>query len=180
MDVRRVVTGQTQDGRSYVASDETVRPITVGMMPGAEFHRIWGADEVPTVPTEGEQPAAGGWFPPAKGFRFGFATLPPAGDGEADGGEDLDMDAAAAEAEDKLPGLLGVFEPDEPGMHTTESIDFLYVVSGNVTLELGDGSKTDLRPGDTVVQNGTRHRWINSGSEPVVLCLALVGAETAS
>jgi mannose-6-phosphate isomerase-like protein (cupin superfamily) len=174
MNVRRVVTGQKPDGESFLASDETVAPVTVAMMPGAQFHRIWGADEVPTVPTDGEHPSAHGWFPPATGFRFGFATLPPAG---GDVGEELDMDAAQAEVQEKLPGLLEVFEPDEPGMHTTESIDYLYVVSGHVTLELGDGSKVDLNPGDTVVQNGTRHRWTTKGDEPAVLALALVGAQ---
>lgn len=175
MDVRRVVTGQKQDGISFVASDEMVSPVTVAMMPGAQFHRIWGADEVPTVPTDGEHPPAHAWFPPSTGFRFGFATLPPSS--EAEGAEEVDPEAGQAEVNEKLPGLLEVFEADEPGMHTTESIDYLYVVSGSVTLELGDGSQIDLSPGDTVIQNGTRHRWINSGEEPVVLALALVGAE---
>ena len=45
-------------------------------------------------------------------------------------------------------------EPDNPGMHTTDTIDFEVVLSGEVVLELDDGAETVLRPGDTVVQNG--------------------------
>src|SRR5689334_18176005 len=33
-----------------------------------------------------------------------------------------------------------------------------------------------LEPGDTVVQNGTRHRWRNPGSEPCVMAVFMVGA----
>ena len=56
--------------------------------------------------------------------------------------------------EEKLPGMLAYLEPDNPGMHTTDTID----------------------SGDTVVQNGTRHRWRNRGTEPAVLAVFLMGA----
>jgi quercetin dioxygenase-like cupin family protein len=36
-----------------------------------------------------------------------------------------------------------------------------------------------LHPGDTVVQNGTRHRWGNRGTEPAVLAVFLIGAHRA-
>jgi quercetin dioxygenase-like cupin family protein len=52
-------------------------------------------------------------------------------------------------------------------MHTTDTIDFEVVLSGEVTLELDDGVKKVLRSGDTMVQNGTRHRWGEPGpSQP--------------
>ena len=58
-------------------------------------------------------------------------------------------------------------EPDDPGMHTTDTVDFDFVVSGEVYLELDDGAEVLLKPGDCVVQNGTRHRW-NNRSRPAV------------
>jgi quercetin dioxygenase-like cupin family protein len=70
-------------------------------------------------------------------------------------------------------------EPDDPGMHTTPTIDFEVVLSGEVILELDDGAEVTLRPGDTVVQNGTRHRWRNEGSDPAVLAVFICGAEHA-
>jgi hypothetical protein len=34
------------------------------------------------------------------------------------------------------PGLIGHLEPDDPSMHTTDTIDLEYVISGEVWLEL--------------------------------------------
>ena len=54
------------------------------------------------------------------------------------------------------------------------------VLSGEVILELDDGAEKVLRAGDTVVQNGTRHRWGNRGTEPAVVAVFLIGAHRAS
>ena len=62
-------------------------------------------------------------------------------------------------------------------MHTTATVDFEVVLSGQPTLELDDGAIVNLSPGDTVVQNGTRHRWGNAGSEPAVLAVFIAGAK---
>jgi quercetin dioxygenase-like cupin family protein len=62
-------------------------------------------------------------------------------------------------------------------MHTTATVDCGVVLSGEATLELDDGATIVLKPGDTYVQNGTRHRWSNSGSVPAVLAVSIVGAE---
>jgi quercetin dioxygenase-like cupin family protein len=86
------------------------------------------------------------------------------------------MMAALAEFDELLPGLAGHMEVDDPGMHTTATIDFEVVLSGTVPLELDDGATVELRPGDTVVQNGTRHRWSNTGTEPAVLAVFICGA----
>jgi len=87
----------------------------------------------------------------------------------------LDLRAGLAEMEEKLPGVLARLEPDNPGMHTTDTIDFEVVLSGEVILELDDGVEKLLRPGDTVVQNGTRHRWGNRGTEPAVMAVFTIG-----
>ena len=78
-----------------------------------------------------------------------------------------------------MPGLLGEMEPDDPGMHTTDTIDMEVILSGEVILELDDGEERLLRAGDTVIQNGTRHRWRNPGSEPCVMAIFMVGAHRA-
>jgi hypothetical protein len=57
-------------------------------------------------------------------------------------------------------------EPDDPGMHTTTTIDFEVVLSGEVMLELDEGATVQLGVGDTAVQNGTRHRWSKPGVGP--------------
>lgn len=172
MRVRRVVTGQTEAGKSVFFSDEEVERVTLRLLPGAEFHRVWGSDEPVALPTNGAEPAAPSYFPPSTGFRFIFFTLGPEG---VTTPPDLDIPAALAELAEKVPGLGEAMEPEHPGMHTTDTVDFDLVVSGEVWLELDDGAEVRLGPGDCVVQNGTRHRWRNKTSEPCVLAVALLG-----
>ena len=173
MRVRRVVTGHTADGKSIVTSDEEVEPVTVALLPGFEFHWLWGGDEASTFPDAGDQPAHHQYFPPVGGFRFGVFTVPPASTATP---PDLDVKAGLAEFEAKLPGLASHMEPDAPGMHTTATVDYEFVVSGRVVLELDDGASVELGPGDTVVQNGTRHAWRNPFDEPCTIAVTLVGA----
>ena len=67
--------------------------------------------------------------------------------------------------------------PDDPGMHTTATVDFEFVVSGRLPARAGRRREArELGPGDTVVQNGTRHRWINPYDETCRLIVVLVGA----
>jgi mannose-6-phosphate isomerase-like protein (cupin superfamily) len=101
------------------------------------------------------------FFPPAGGYRVGTFTVPPASTPPAEG---IDVRAGLADLEAALPGLFDHNEPDNPGMHTV-TIDFEYVLSGRVVLELDDGATVELGPGDTVVQNGTRHAWRNPFDE---------------
>jgi mannose-6-phosphate isomerase-like protein (cupin superfamily) len=170
---RRVVTGTDQNGKAVVTSNEEIDPVTVSLMPGLEFGLVWGADDTVTLPTDGTGSDAPSYFPPERGFRFAFVTIPPESIPAA---PPDDLTQAMAEVEDKLPGLIGHIEPDHPGMHTTDTVDFDVVLSGEIWLELDDGAEVKLARGDCVVQNGTRHSWHNRSSEPCVLAVALVGA----
>ena len=174
MKVRRVVTGQDATGKSVFVSDTEVEPIEIGIMPGTAFHRLWGSDEAPVLPTDGTHPVAPLYFPPTNGYRFNFFTLAP--DSVA-APPDLDIGQALEELSSKLPGLAEAMEPDSPGMHTTDTVDIDVVISGEVDLELDDGSEVHLRPGDCVIQNGTRHAWRNRTTEPAVIFVTLIGAE---
>jgi mannose-6-phosphate isomerase-like protein (cupin superfamily) len=173
MTVRRVVTGQDATGKSVFVSDEPVEPVTLSQIVGPEFHRVWGSDDTPRLPTDGTPPAQPTYFPPAPGYRVGFFTLPPA---DAPVPDDIDVDGLFAEMAEKLPGMAEVMEPEHPGMHTTDTVDLDLVISGEVFLELDDGAEVRLGPGDCVIQNGTRHAWHNRSSEPAVLFVALLGA----
>lgn len=172
--VRCVTTGQTSGGKSVFVRDDRVEPVTLAALPGYEFHRLWGSDSVVQLPSDGTAPAQPAYFPPANGFRFAFFSVPPGGRRSA---EPIDPAAALAEMEKKLPGLPAVMEPANPGMHTTDTVDFDVIVSGEIVLELDDGAEVTLKAGDCVVQNGTRHRWSNRSSAPCVIAVCLVGAK---
>ena len=175
--VRRVVTGHDANGRAVVASDEWVDPVTSAVMPGSEFHQLWGGDAAPSFPDSGARPATTTYFPAVGGFRFGQFAVPPMSTVHVP--DDVDVPAALAEFDARLPGLLGHMEPDAPGMHTTATIDFEVVLDGEIWLELDDGVEVHLQPGDCVVQNGTRHAWRNRGDVTARLAVFIVGAHHA-
>jgi quercetin dioxygenase-like cupin family protein len=75
------------------------------------------------------------------------------------------------------PGIAERFEPDNIGMHTTDTIDYGIVLSGEIWLEVDDGEKTRLRQHDVVIQNGTRHAWRNKSSAPATAAFVLIGVE---
>ena len=78
-----------------------------------------------------------------------------------------------------VPGLGETLEADNPGMHTTDTIDYIVVLSGEADLELDDGATVHLESGDCVVQRGTRHAWRNTGTIPFVAAGVMVGAKRA-
>jgi quercetin dioxygenase-like cupin family protein len=175
MKIRRVVTGHDSAGRSRVVDDRDIEPITSELIPGAAAYRLWGRDERPTFPDDGAPRPADAYYPPRDGSRFMINTMAP---GELTPPTDLDTAAALAELERQMPGAMARMEPAAgPGMHTTDSIDYVLVVSGEVTLELDDGEQTVLRAGDVVVQNGTRHSWRNHGTEVCTIVGVAIGAD---
>ena len=174
MDFKCVVTGQDSSGKSVVVRSSPVEPISLAALPGYAFRRAWGSDSLVTLPSDGTPPPHPLYFPPTHGFRFGFFTIPP------DSVTNITNDAtpaAFAEVQQKLPGMLEALEPDHPGMHTTDTVDFDVILSGEVYLELDDGIETLLKAGDCVIQNGTRHAWHNRSTESAVIAVALIGAE---
>jgi mannose-6-phosphate isomerase-like protein (cupin superfamily) len=58
------------------------------------------------------------------------------------------------------------------GWHTTRTLDYYYVLSGSVTLELDEDS-VDVNAGDLVIQQATRHRWKGHGSSPYQFLVVL-------
>jgi hypothetical protein len=163
-----VVTGHDDQGRSVVVQDTLVEvtPITGSM---ARVHRIWGADGVDPVPGEGSESPYEGFFPPPGGYRFILFTLLPAGSpsGDADTGVSF---PDFVEAMQRGPGR---------GMHASDSVDLIYVVAGEIWLELDDSAEVRLVAGDTVVQVGTVHGWRNRSDAPATLALVLIGARRA-
>lgn len=173
MDINCIVTGQDKSGKSVIVRNAPVKPLTLSLLPGYEFHRLWGSDSVPELPSDGTPPLQPLYFPLQCGFRFAFFTIPPDTTTSLD---EIDMASALEEMRQKLPGMMEVLEPDHPGMHRTDTVDFDVVVSGEVYLELDDGAEVCLKGGDCVIQNGTRHAWHNRSSEKCVIAVAIVGA----
>jgi len=59
--------------------------------------------------------------------------------------------------------------------HSTETLDYIIVIAGQLTLLYG-GEEITLAPGESVVQQGTPHGWANRGEEPCVIAAILIDA----
>jgi uncharacterized cupin superfamily protein len=162
---RRIVTGTTADGASYLARVEEVEeveyPIVLPPTPkgfdsattatafgaaapdGARhsgFFRIWATDWLPVpFPTDGRAPFIGSEPTPdetPQALRRASILPPPLGV----------RIGLGTSAPSPVPGRL----------HWTDSTDILFIMSGKHGQILDDGAVL-LHPGDVLVQNGTNH-----------------------
>ena len=78
-----------------------------------------------------------------------------------------------AAAGQEVRSHLKVAEGRPPGWHSSETLDFLYVLEGSLRLML-DEDTVDLEPGDCVIQQGTVHCWSSLGETPVRICLVMI------
>lgn len=172
--VRRIVTGNDDQGNPIIVSDGTPAvSSTSAHIPGSGRDLIWstaspaepGSDPTPTLTS----------VVPGPGETVGLVISFPPDIAYASPG--IDFAAAGAEMFETLPGLAELFEPDNLGVHQTPTVDYGVVLSGSVVLDLGEGQRTELAPGDIVVQNGTRHAWRNTGSDAASVFFVLVGCE---
>jgi len=149
MAVRRVVTGIDDDGKSVFLSDGPAHG-------GDAWAEVWLTD--PAVGVDAVvDPNLGTSVlePPAGGTAFRVFHVP-----------------TDAEMRERMAGstIEGV-EPD--GFHTTQTIDYVMVLEGEIALELDTG-EVQLKPGDCVVQRGTRHAWRNRSDGPVKMMAVML------
>ena len=95
---------------------------------------------------------------------------------------DGDADAGLRKVGTTLPkGTIFRIIEFAPGLaarnHRTDSIDYIVIISGEIDIEL-DGTVVHLKAGDTMVQRGTIHNWVNNGTSPCVLAVILIDAKS--
>jgi hypothetical protein len=176
--IRRVVTGVDASGKSVFLSDD-VTPSTYEFeyVPGGGQAKIWyAADKVTTgVPRVEPTSDTGPVLPQPGGASFIISKFAPAtavDDSRFDGARGFEEISTYA------PDLAATMEPDAPGMHQTQTVDFAVVLDGEVWLEVDDGEERHLTAGDTVVQLGARHGWHNKSDRPALVAFILLGAST--
>jgi quercetin dioxygenase-like cupin family protein len=78
--------------------------------------------------------------------------------------------------------FAGAFELDTSRgycMHGTDTVDYIVILSGEVSLLVDEGEVT-LKAGDTVIQRGVNHGWINRGKEVCIVAAVAIKAEPIS
>jgi hypothetical protein len=140
---------------------------------------LWSTQVAPKVPHDGADPVSekSSYVPPPGETRLLLVTFPP---DSVMMSSTFDPAAAGQEYMEHMPELAATFEPENPGMHTTDTVDYGIVLEGEVYLELDDGKQVHLRAHDVVVQNGTRHAWRNKSDKPVKMAFVLVGARRSA
>jgi mannose-6-phosphate isomerase-like protein (cupin superfamily) len=174
--IRRVVTGTDTNGKSTIALDGP--PSSAHEMlaaPGFAQAVLWSTVASPSIPVmDDPAPSVRSLHPEVGETRCLFLTLPP---DSVMAHPDFDAVAFAREGLEHSHGIFDRMEPDAPGMHRTDTIDYVIVLEGEIWLELDDGRETRLARGDVVVQTGTRHAWRNKGQNPTKLFSVLIGAK---
>jgi len=179
--VRRIVTGHDDKGRSLVISDEISPHLKENsIQPNRGLTDLWRTFNYPPD-NDGAQDAAATEVvlnPPNNGTVFRFFQIPPESASQGMGWEQRQ-----AQHEEVFKGMGASHNRDadarHPGMHRTDTVDYIVLLQGVVTLLLDEG-EVDLRPMDVVVQRGTNHAWTNRGSEPAVLAGVLMDAVSRS
>jgi len=139
--VRRIVTGNDAQGRSFIVSDEIVA--TGGIEPDG---LVWRESDAPERWLPSSAPHL---EPPWGGSRCSRVVLPPW------------KEMAPLVEAGGIPGL------DAEGFHRTETIDHILMLEGEVDLVLDD-ARTTIRPGDVVIQRNTSHAWQNMTDRPAI------------
>jgi Cupin domain len=183
MNVRRVVTGHNADGRSVVLWDSAA-PAShdFSSIPGMSSTMLWAtspagtpgdpSDDQPNDPGNDASRTVRSHVPGPGSTRFVIVDFPPDTVFSEPG---FDPVAADLEQRQISPGLAELFEADNPGMHTTPTVDYVIVLRGQIWMELDDGAIVALGTGDTVVQNRTRHAWRNLGDQPATMAFVMIG-----
>ena len=171
--MRRVITGHDKNGKSIVVLDGPPAR-SIGEDVGGLFE-LWNMDGN-TINTQDNIDRADDEIilsPPSNGSKFRYFQINPTPEG-------IPMDIMqdiAADAFKKIGAAHHRIDTTKhPAMHKTETIDYIILLKGDVTLIL-DQEEVDIKPFDVVVQRGTNHAWVNNGSDPALLIAVLIDSE---
>jgi mannose-6-phosphate isomerase-like protein (cupin superfamily) len=174
--IRRVVTGETREGKSIFTHVESVTPVLMGE---TRWYGVWGWDEPPTLPycrADAYAPRSAFPDPEGAGMRLNVITFPP-GAGVVERTGNAQSDTATSPEWKRLSNAqpYGHLVDTETGMHSTDSVDIGIVISGEICIAQAD-DEVLLQPGDIYIQNGATHAWRNRSEEPCTMALVLLSA----
>jgi mannose-6-phosphate isomerase-like protein (cupin superfamily) len=151
--MNRIVTGYGPDGAPAIVFEG--EPPMVDRTEKYVTSELWISAETPAPLDIATDTSLAGYElePPGTGSRFRIVEIMP---------QQSSSEAAAAGD-----------EADASGVHRTDTLDYVVVLRGEVTLVVGDRAVT-LYPGDVVVQGGVEHDWENRGTEPCAVAAVLI------
>lgn len=176
--MKRVVTGHDSSGKAvFVSEGEPAHCFDVTALGWRELWATFPEDLLPHRAPEVEPSRDPRWrsvYPVAGQSVFRILEYRPE-EALARDPSSLWDEGELSLIEKQMPGMLSSLEPDGSGMHTTNSVDYGIVLSGRIGLELDDGETVELKAGDVVIQNGTRHAW--RPRERTTMAFVMIGVE---
>ena len=171
--MRRIITGHDSEGKSIVAIDGPPAR-SIGEDVGGLFE-IWSTDGnlIDTTDSIDRADTDIVLSPPENGSKFRYFQINPTPEGVP---MEI-MQEIAADAFEKIGAAHHRVDTSKhPAMHKTDTIDYIILLKGDVTLIL-DEEEVRLEPHDVVVQRGTNHAWVNNGDEPALLIAVLIDSD---
>jgi Cupin domain. len=157
---RRVVSASDNDGQSRVAFDGRSLPsLEVAGVGSTTFYNVWRAGPA------GQLPFRLGATDPATDFADMTKIFPETGGSHVT----ISIWPASYPPENSLPQW----------MHATNTVDYIFILAGEITCFFDSGDRVTLAAGDCLVQNGTQHAWRNEGLTPCVMAAVAVGVRPA-
>ena len=171
--MRRIVTGHDQNGKSVISIDGPPAR-SIGEEAGG-LYEIWNTEGAGIDSSSLKDRAdIDILLSPVKGgTKFRYFQINPIPEGIPDEA----IEAATAEAFEKIGAAHHRVDTSKnAAMHETDTIDYIILLKGDVTLIL-DEEEVRLKPHDVVVQRATNHAWVNNGAEPALLIAVLIDNE---
>lgn len=168
---RIVVAADNAAGRSYIQSDKrATRWRSTPERPGYRVTNIWALFDAPAnIGDPCRVDEYSGLAPPPRGNVLRIIDYPPE---PADPAERQKMfDALFAKL--FATGHERASSSVHPGMHRTDSIDYVFVLAGEIHAVMEEG-ETLLRAGDVLIQCGTVHAWSNRSTQNARLAFVLI------
>ena len=174
--IRRVVTGDDDQGRSTIVEDGPSPAVRlVPERPGYRVTNLWRTTASPAPVFAPDSIAEHkGVAPPSGGTVLRIIDFPP----EPQDPEELKR---------MLQATFGNMYPDahhapkhgeHPGMHRTATVDYALMLEGEL-VAIMDSGETVLRAGDVLIQRGTNHAWANRSGKPARIAFVLIDGTTA-
>jgi hypothetical protein len=165
--VRRIVTVDREKGKSSLVSDGPAPDVlTDPARPGFASARLWVIDSTPARIVYETLHLPRSLTPPKRGSLCRVEIIPPdsAWKGRVGAAEVAAYFRAAGSPAASVSG-------PHPYMQKTETLDFCFVLDGEVVL-VTDTGEAALKRGDMVVQRGTSHAWSNRSAAPATVAIA--------
>ena len=170
--IRRIVTGDDGKGRSAFLLDGPSPHVHQRPQEGVTVIDLWETRSVPVDngPASDMLDHPLSLQPPRNGSLFRIVEFQP--DAIHEGG--LVKQPTQVDDGSGIVAALRNGAKNRPlGFHTTNTIDYCILVSGEIYALLDEGERL-MKAGDVLIQRGTIHKWSNRSQQPARLAIVMI------